>query len=52
MFSYLIHAPTAHNYLYRHEKAEEYDPVQNYPDNPQKRAWGDRFNHFLKKNSK
>ena len=32
LLSQLTHAPTAYNYLYCHKKAEEFDPVKNYPE--------------------
>ena len=34
LFSKLTLAPTAYDYFHHHEKAEEIEPVQNYPDKP------------------
>ena len=36
LFSQLTHVLTAYDYLYCHEKAEEFSPVQNHPYNPER----------------
>ena len=45
--------PTLHNYLYHHEKAEEFDTDQTNPDiRPREGIWGDRPNQSPEKQFK